>query len=276
MKNVTSGFVDVDGGKIYYEMAGAGTPMVLSHAGFVDSGMWDSQWEPFSRAYQVIRYDMRGYGKSSPAQGPICRRDDLDSLLRHLNVERALMVGCSMGGEIILDLALEHPQMVAGLVLVSAVPSGFQPQGAPPANLMEMIAASQQGDFDRASELQIRIWVDGPFRQPEQVNPDIRRQAAEMNRISVLNDTWAKADRDPLRPLVPPAIQRLDQVAVPALIIDGAVDDPEILRAGDLLYQKIRGSQKVILPDAAHVPNMDKPADFNRAVLSFLSRSGLS
>jgi len=270
MKKITNGFIDVDGGKLYYEMAGTGTPLVLTHAGFVDSGMWDGQWEEFSYSYQVIRYDMRGYGKSSPAQGPVCRRDDLYHLLQQLGVGRAVLLGCSMGGEITLDLTLEYPELAAGLVLVSTAPSGFQPQGAPPANLLEMMAAVQQGDLERASDLQIRLWVDGPFRRPEQVNARIRQRAAEMNRIALVNETWARADVNPLRPLVPPAIERLDQVRIPTLIVYGALDNPEVLRAGDLMLNKIRGAQKLVLSDSAHVPNMEKPSEFNRAVLSFL------
>jgi pimeloyl-ACP methyl ester carboxylesterase len=276
MKNATNGFMDVDGGKIYYDICGSGPTLVLTHAGFVDSGMWDGQWEDFTRSYRVIRYDMIGYGKSSPAMGALCRRDDLYHLLQQLGVERAMLLGCSMGGEVTLDFTLEHPQIVAGLVLVSSAPSGFQFQGQPPANLLEMMAAVQQGDLERASDLQIRIWVDGPFRQPEQVNPGVRKHAAAMNRIAVKNGTWARADVQPLRPLVPPAIERLGQVGVPTLIVDGALDDPEVLRAGELLHNQIPGAKKVILPESAHVPNMEKPVDFNQAVLSFLNEARLA
>src|ERR1035437_3441291 len=88
---------------------------------------------------------------------------------------------------------------------------------------------------------------------------------------SVGNDTWARADVKPLRPLVPPAIERLDQVGVPTLIIEGALDNPEVLRASDLLYNKIHGAQKFVIPETAHVPNMENPVEFNRAMLKFLS-----
>ncbi len=276
MKNATNGFMDVDGGKIYYDICGSGPTLVLTHAGFVDSGMWDGQWEDFTRSYRVIRHDMIGYGKSSPAMGGRCRRDDLYHLLQQLGVERAILLGCSLGGEVTLDFALEHPQIVAGLVLVSSVPGGFQFQGQPPANLLEMMAAVQQGDLERASDLQIRIWVDGPFRQPEQVNPGVRKHAAAMNRIAVKNETWARADVQPLRPLAPPAIERLAQVHVPTLIVDGALDDPEVLRAGVLLHTQIPGAKKVILPESAHVPNMEKPVEFNQAVLRFLNEARLA
>ncbi len=277
MPTVDSGFVNVDGGKLYYEMAGAGTPLVLTHAGFVDSGMWDSQWDDFSRVCQVIRYDMIGYGKSSRAQGPVSRREDLYRLLQQLSIRKAVLLGCSMGGEATLDLALEHPEVATGLVLVSAAPSGFQYQGEPPAELLEMMAAMQQGDLERTSELQMRLWVDGPFRRPDQVGMEsrarLRQRAAGMNRIYLANQTWQVADATPLRPLEPPAAQRLDQVHVPTLIIAGALDNPELLRAADWMQSRIRGAQKVILPDSAHVPNMEKPVEFNRSVLNFLKGS---
>jgi 2-hydroxy-6-oxonona-2,4-dienedioate hydrolase len=262
-------YLDLDGGKLYYEVAGEGETLVLSHAGFVDSGMWDAQWETFAQHYRVIRFDMRGFGKSDPVTAPISRRDDLYALLNHLQVKQAVLLGCSMSGEIMLDFALEHPERVSKLILVSAVPSGFEMQGAPPADVMGMIAAFEQGDFDRASELQIRLWVDGPMRQPEQVNPIIRQRAAEMNQTPVKKMTWLMADAQPARLLNPPAATRLNEVHVPTLIIVGALDNGEILRAADVMFSEIEGAKKVIIPDTAHVPNMEKPAEFNQAVFEF-------
>ncbi len=266
----TTGFIGLGDGKMYYEMAGAGPTLVFTHAGFVDSRMWDDQWNALTKRYRVIRYDMRGYGKSDPVKAPISRRADLYRLLKHLQVQRATLIGCSMGGEISLDFTLEHPELVSGLVLVSAVPSGFQMQGEPPPNVMSMMESAQKGDLERASELQIEIWVDGPFRQSAQVDPTVRQRAAEMNRIPVNNQTWAKADMQPLNPLNPPAVGRLKEVRVPTLVIAGAMDDPEILRAAETLATGIPGAKKVIIPNTAHVPNMEKPAEFNQAVEGFL------
>jgi pimeloyl-ACP methyl ester carboxylesterase len=263
----TTGFIGLGDGKMYYEMAGAGPTLVFSHAGFVDSGMWDAQWEEFTKSYRVIRYDMRGYGKSDPVKAPISRRADLYRLLRHLNVQRATLVGCSMGGEISLDFTLEHPEQVSRLVLVSTVPGGFEFQGEPPPDVLAMMEAAQAGDLARTSELQIEIWVDGPFRQSGQVDPKVRQRAAEMNAIPVNNQTWAKAD---IQPLDPPAMKRLNEARVPTLVIAGAVDNPEILRAADVLAKGIAGAKKVIIPDTAHVPNMEKPEEFNRILRDFL------
>ncbi len=270
MVKTMTGYVDLDDGKLYYEMAGDGDTLVLGHAGFVDSRMWDGQWDAFTQKYRVIRFDMRGYGKSDPTEGPRTRRDDLAQPLDHLHVERAALLGCSFGGTIMVDFVLEHPEMVSALLTVSSAPSGFQLQGNPPPLVLEMVTASQQGDTARVSEIQLRIWVDGPYRQPEQVNPIVRQRAAEMNLIPVGLNTWGTADSQPLNPLDPPAIDRLSAIHVPALIMAGALDDPEVLRAVDVMTAAIKGAKKHIFSHSAHVPNMEEPEEFTQVVLSFL------
>ncbi len=269
-----SGTIDVEGGSIYYETAGEGRAIVFNHAGFVDSRMWDTQWAFFAENYRVVRFDMRGYGKSSPIENPISHRDDLARVLAHLQIERAVLVGCSMGGEIALDFALEHPDFPLALVLVSSIPTAFEMQGEPPRYLMEMIQAAQNGELNKTSELQLRIWVDGMYREPDQVDADVRQQVGEMNRIFVERGTFF-ADMQPLNPLDPPAATRLSEINVPTLIIDGALDHPEILRAGDVMAVEMPGAQKVVLPDSAHMPNMEHPDLFNRAVQAFLERVGM-
>lgn len=266
----TTGYVDVGNGKLWYEIGGEGDTLVLIHAGFVDSRMWDDQWDAFTKHYHVIRFDQRGYGKSDPAQGPISRRDDLLRLLDGLGVERAALLGCSMGGEAVIDVTLEHPERILALIVASGAPSGFQMQGAPPRYVMEMMEAAQKGDVERTSDLQIRIWVDGPFREAEQVNSSVRQRAAEMNRIPVKQGTFFTADAQPIKPLNPPASTRLKEIGLPTLILAGALDDPEILRAADIMASEIKGAQKVIIPNSAHMLNMENPQTFNQAVLSFL------
>lgn len=263
-------YIEVEGSQLYYEVAGKGQPLVWVHAGFVDSGMWDAQWEAFKAHYQVIRLDMRGYGKSDPVHSPVSRRNDLYVFLKQLNITKAHLVGCSMGGEAVLDLTLEHPEMVSSLVLVSTAPSGFELEGEPPAVLLEMIGAMQQGDMARTSELQVQLWLDGSFRNPLQVDAQVRQHVLAMNRIAVNNGTWAIADMQPLNPLDPPAINRLEAVQVPTLVVVGALDHPEIIRAAEVMTRRIGGAKKVVLDTTAHVPNMEQPNEFNQTVLAFL------
>ena len=270
ISDVISDYVAIDGKRLYYEVAGQGPTVVLAHAGFLDSGMWDDQWAALRAHYRVIRYDMRGYGKSDVLDGPTTRRAELDQLLAHLEVDAAYLVGCSMGGEIMLDYTLEHPDKVLGLVLVNSTPSGFEMQGAPPAEIMQMIEAIQARDVARISELQLRVWIDGPNRQPSEVDAAVRQRAAVMNQTPVQNFTWVVADMQPANPLQPPAVQQLDKVHVPTLVMVGALDNSEIMRAADVLVDGIAGARKVVIAGAAHIPSMEQPAAFNRTLLDFL------
>lgn len=270
MSITTGEYLDLDGDRVYYEVAGEGAPLVFVHAGFVDSAMWDDQWHIYARHYRVIRFDMRGFGRSDRVDAPVDRRSDLVRLMRHLGIERAAILGCSLGGTIALDMALEHPEMVAALVVVAAVPGGFALQGEPPRYVLDMWDAMEQGDLERASELQTRIWIDGPFREPHDVDPRVRERSAAMNRIALANQTMRKVDATPLNPLDPPAADRLDAIAVPTLVVVGELDNPELLRAADVMARSIAGARQVRIPDSAHLPSMEEPERFNQAVLAFL------
>jgi pimeloyl-ACP methyl ester carboxylesterase len=270
MIETTKAHFDWGEGQLYYEVAGEGMPLVLSHAAFLDSRMFDAVWEPLAQHFRVIRYDMRGYGQSSPVIGPLCRRDDLKRLLNHLGVSRAHLVGCSNGGQISLDLTLEQPQRTASLTLVDSTPSGFALAGAPPRHMLEMFAALQQGDVDRASELQIRIWFDSEYREPGQSDPELRKNALAMNRISVMQNTFLMADAQPGNPLDPPAITRLEAINCPTLIVAGALDHPEVLRAADEMVTRIPNARKTILEGSGHVPSYEQPNIFALLLLNFL------
>jgi pimeloyl-ACP methyl ester carboxylesterase len=232
--------------------------------------MFDGIWETLVRQFRVIRYDMRGFGKSDPVTGPVCRRDDLTCLLDHLGISQAHLVGCSIGGEISLDLALERPGLVKSITLVDSTPSGFDMQGEPPRYLFEMFNAVQNGDVDHGSELQIRIWLDGQFREPDQMNIELRKKALEMNRNPVERKTFLIADTRPARPLTPPAITRLEDVKCPALIIAGSLENSEVLRAAKEMSTRIPGAKQIIMEGCAHVPAYEKPEVFLSHLMSFL------
>ena len=271
MIKTTTGYLDLGDGQLYYETAGEGMPLILAHAAFLDSRMFDAIWERLAKQFRVIRYDMRGFGKSSPVAGPLARRYDLDRLLTHLDVTQAHLVGCSLSGEIGLDLALEQPQRFKSLTLVGATPSGFQLQGEPPCYIMEMIAALQSGNFDRANELQIRIWLDGEQREPQQVDATLRKKALEMNRIPVAQNTFFLSDMQPANPLDPPAITRLESVTCPTWIVAGALDHGEVLRAADEMVKRIPGARKTIIESSGHVPSYEQPESFAKMLMDFLS-----
>src|SRR5690606_15705637 len=133
-----SGFVSIDNAKLYYEVAGAGTPLVMVHAGVADSRQWDNEFTYFSQSNQVIRYDMRGYGKSEPVDGEFSHMSDLVSLLDTLGVHEPIVImGCSMGGGLAMDFALSHPSRVKALVMVDSAPSGLELDVPTPAKFAE-------------------------------------------------------------------------------------------------------------------------------------------
>lgn len=272
MNQTKKGFLNLRDGQLYYEMAGEGDPLVLSHAAFLDSGMFDAVWEPLVNHFCVIRYDMRGFGKSSPVTGPLNRRDDLDQLFNHLEITEAHLLGCSNGGQISLDLALEKPHRVKSLTLVGATPSGFELSGEPPRYMFKMIEAMQKGDIDQANELQIRIWLDGEKREPQQINRILRQKALVMNRIPVSQGTFFIADTQPVNPLNPPAVTQLESVDCPTLVITGALDHPEVLRAADEMVRRVPNTQKTVIASAGHVPSYEKPDVFVKWLMNFLSR----
>ncbi|MCE1253562.1 MAG: alpha/beta hydrolase [Anaerolineae bacterium] len=272
MIETTKSYFDLADGQLYYETAGKGTPLVLAHAAFLDSRMFDAIWEQLAKQFRVIRYDMRGFGKSSPVTGPLCRRSDLEQLLNHLDITQAHLVGCSLSGEICLDLALEQPQRFKSLTLVDSIPSGFQLQGEPPLHLLEMFEALQSGNIDLANELQIRIWLDGEQREASQVNSTLRKIALEMNRIPVSQNTSFIADMQPVNPLDPPAVTRLESVKCPTWVVAGGLDNSEILRAADEMVKRIPGAQKTIIESTGHVPSYEQPDTFVKLLVDFLSR----
>ena len=264
VKGLQTGRVPIEGADLYYEIAGEGPSLVLAHAGFVDRRMWDEQFPVFAQHYSVLRYDRRGFGSSKFTPGLFSHRRDLYQLLKFLDIERAHLLGCSAGGATIIDFALEHPEMTASLVLVSSALGGYQFQGDMPKPLQELVAALLAKDLNQAAELAVRIWIDGPQRTPDQVEARLRERGREMS-ITNLPSMFVRED-----PLEPPAIGRLNQLAIPTLVIVGALDDASVGTIGELLTTQIAGARKAVIPGAAHLPNMERPKEFNQMVLAFL------
>jgi pimeloyl-ACP methyl ester carboxylesterase len=275
-KQRETGYADVNGARLYYEVAGTGNPVIFSHAGIADHRMWNDQFEAFAQRYRVIRYDHRGMGQSSMPAGPFSLREDIYGLGRFLGADRAYVIGCSMGGSAALDCALAHPDFVDALVLVDSGMSGEQWTPEDEAEGERIFgpigAAVERGDIDAANEMEVKIWVDGLRRTPEQVNPAVRKLVLDMN----LN-MFKRAEefkRGEAQPLDPPAAGRLHEVRCPTLVIVGDEDLPFELRTADTMAAGIPNARKVVIHDAAHLPSMEKPEEFNRIVLDFLASLG--
>jgi pimeloyl-ACP methyl ester carboxylesterase len=268
--NVQTGYAEINGAWLYYEMAGAGDTVTLVHAGVADRRMWDGQFEPLAQHFRVIRYDLRGFGQTTAPALPYSHVDDLHALLAHLGVERTALIGCSMGGTTALDVTLQYPEMVSALVLVCADPSGFLMTGAPPPLILELIEASKAGDAEGMARLAVQIWGVGERRKPEQIAPEFRDLVYEMSLIGFKNQLAGLGEQQ--QP-ASPAIEHLSDVRTPTLIIDGAEDSTAVHEAGELMAREIAGARRVVMADVAHLPSLERPDEFNRIVLEFLKAS---
>lgn len=265
-----SGLAEVNGTRLYYEIAGSGHPLVMIHAGIADRRLWDEQWQVFAGRYTVIRYDMRGFGKSAVAEGTFAHHDDLYALLSWLSVEQAYLMGCSRGGSTAIDVTLEHPELVKALIVVGSSPNGAPDDGSPPPRQWEEIRSSFRArDLQRTSALEVEVWVDGPNRTPEQVERRVRDLVYAMNLIALHNEVAAEGKSEE-QALAPPAYDRLGEIRVPTLIIVGDQDQTYVVSAAGLMEQRIAGARKVVMHGTAHVPSLEQPAEFNRIVLDFL------
>ena len=268
--NRQSGFADVNGGRLYYEVAGEGHPVVLLHAGIADSRMWDDQFEEFANHYRVVRYDYRGFGKSSPPVDGFSMRGDLYELLRQLGIERAYLIGVSMGGGLAVDAAIERPDLVAALIPTCPGLSGQSDDGTEEerAFYQQVEEAEKAGEIERVNELEVHLWVDGLSRTPDQVNPAVREKVREMNGLALRRQSeWEGVTT---RKLEPPAVGRLGEIAAPTLAIIGDRDLSGVKQAVDLVAANVAGARKATIHNAAHVPNMEHPAEYNQLVLEFL------
>jgi 3-oxoadipate enol-lactonase len=271
---IETGFAEVNGARLYYEITGEGHPFVLNHSFLTDKSSWDDQFSVFAQHYKMMRYDLRGFGSSSVITEPYSPTEDLYALLKFLGIEKTYLLGLSGSGSIAIDFTLEHPEMVDALIAVSSGLNGYQSpveaSGEWPLQWKEFIEARQQGDNPRAAEAMLSYWIDGSKRPSQQVNPVLRERVREtlIHNYSLANDpnSW-----DMAQPLKPSAITQLSTIHIPTLIIVGDKDDDDTLATANILSTEIKSARKVVIPNTTHHPNMEKPTEFNRAVLDLLS-----
>ena len=269
---VEAGFAEVGGARLAYEIAGAGHPLVLLHAGVADRRLWDDQFAASAARLRVVRYDLRGFGGSTLPPAPFAPHEDLLGLLDALGLARAHLVGLSLGGTTALDATLAAPARAAGLVLTCASPSGAPASDDLKAGWRAVDERFEAGDVAGAIELELRMWVDGPGRAPGAADPAVRERVRVME--EALFARAAVEPSPPARELDPPALARLGEVRAPTLVIVGDRDYPEKIAHARRLAAEIPQARLEIVPGVAHMVNLEAPATFNRLVLDFLGGLG--
>jgi pimeloyl-ACP methyl ester carboxylesterase len=231
--------------------------------------MWDPQWETFQASHRVLRYDMRGFGRSPVGPGSYSNAGDLIDLLEQHGVTKASLVGVSMGGRVALEVAIARPELVDALVLVGAGFPGHDWSAEMNAADEAEMAALKRGDLDGAVEVALRTWVDGPRRRPEDVDPEVRAQVAEMQKraYELQLPVWETAEEEPL---VSDLSERIGEVAAPTLVLVGEEDVSDMHEIADRLERQIPNAQRASIADTAHVPSLERPREFDQLVLPFL------
>lgn len=265
MMETASGYAEVEGGRLFYERAGEGFPVVLIHPGLWDSRIWDDQFAEFAQHHDVVRYDVRGYGRSDVPSVPYSDLRDLHQLLVELRISRCAIVGCSMGGQLAIDFALAHPDVAEAIVPVAPGLSGYEwSDPGIDALSAQVREALNVGDLETAMALQLAAWA--PFDSGAEVDRRIREIAMANTQIFGVPDTLVEPP--------PSAVDRLGRLEAATLLLVGEHDVAEIHRIVDLLVERVPGASKREIHDADMLVNVRQPDVFNRVVLDFLSFRG--
>lgn len=251
-------YIERDGVKVYYESAGSGPALLLSHGYSATSRMWRGQVDAFKDGYQVITWDMRGHGESDspPDQAQYSEDatvDDMRAVLQAAGCEQAVIGGLSLGGYMSLAFCLKYPQMTRALMLFDTGPGYRNPQ-------------AREGWNETAYRRAERFEQGGlaALSGGDEVRASTHRSAQGL----------AMAARGMLAQFDSRVIESLESIKVPALVLVGA-NDQAFLAATDYMAARIPGATKVVIEDAGHAANMHQPAAFNEAVAAFLKGAGI-
>src|SRR3954466_7536198 len=251
---IGSGVAEVNGARIAYDVDGRGPPGLLLHAGIGDRRMWDAQVPAFAEHFTVIRFDARGFGETRKPDAPFSPYADAIALLDHLNISQAHFIGVSMGSQTAIEAAIAAPERVSALVAVAAR-TGTPVSPALEAGWERVDELYEAGDIAGAVEYELRMWVDGPDRDPDAVDPEMRERVREMNAALFTRDDDAGEELA----LDPPAAERAAEISAPTLIVYGDKDVTDVREAAGPLAATIPGARLAVIPDAAHLPQMERP-----------------
>jgi len=266
-QEVVSGIAHINGASIYYEQKGRGFPLVLiSGGGILDRRGWDQQFDVFAKYYRVIRYDIRGIGQSARPEAPFSHSHDLFALLKFLKVKRAHVLGLSVGAAIAIDFAIEHPEVVDRLILGSP---GLSSDSKSDAN-MQRLAAIVGLVKTSGIEHVIQLTLDAPF-----VLSKANTAGRDKVRQIYLDNKDIFEAGFPLYVLWQPVIQpenKLAAIRARVLIVRGDNDYAAYAGMTDKIQKGIPEAKTIVIPGGTHFLNLEKPAEFNQAVLDFLRR----
>ncbi len=262
---MSSGYVDVVGGRLWYEEAGQGPSVLLLHAAAADSRMWDAQWLPFTARFHVVRLDLPGAGRSAYPGAPWSAVEHIERVLDDLGIGKAAMVGASLGGALAIDFVIERPQRAWALVAVSTGPRGLS-DVVPDARSFEVYSLLMAGRPSRAAEMFIDVWC------PLRTTPELDARLGSMVRDNI----GMQVPEGLLRLPEWSAAERLGEIVVPTLAVWGDRDDRNVQASAARLAEGVSGARRVVLPGVDHFVPMRAADVFTREALAFLGTAAPS
>jgi 3-oxoadipate enol-lactonase len=262
----TTGYLEVSGGKIYYEEGGSGPAIVLLHDGLMSSVTWDEVWQPLAAKCRVIRYDRRGYGRSDPARSSFSPVEDLAKLLRHLKVERTVIVGSSAGGALAIDFAISHPEMVNGLFLIGPVVHGMEYSAEFRARANRNNEPMERDDVRAMAS----NWSQDQFLIPGTSQTARRKVYDEL----VANGAKLK-NYDPNlgEKLSPAASTRLGEIKARAVILVGKADIADVHTHCAAIKAGIPASELIVVDGARHLIQVEQPDEVVKRLMKFAEQT---
>jgi len=267
MPDSTTGHALSGDAQIAYRSAGEGRPVVFVHAGIADRRMWRHQLDDVPPGFRYVGLDLRGHGATALTDARFSNHEDVLAVMDHLDIDAAVVVGCSMGGGTAFDIALASPDRVSGLVVIGAGAPGFEVDDYESPQWPEVLKAYEAGDLARVAALDAEIWVVGYGRTRDEVDPDAIELMIEMDLQILPNEDR----RDELLiPLDPPRADRWAEITQPTLVMVGEHDLPDCRQSAELLAGALSHHDPIVVPGEAHLPSLEQRTEFNRALVGFL------
>lgn len=263
------GFVSQGATEVAYQLNGTGDPILFIHAGVADSRMWQHQMN--LPGYRSVAFDQRGFGRTRWAPGTYADWRDAVTVMDHLDIDSAVVVGCSTGGSVAMHLALEVPERVTALVLVGAAAGGWEPKDGWSEDPIwdEALAASEAGDLNRVIEIDAKAWLAGPEREIDEIDPEVIDLFLDMGRTPVATENERRGHVEKYETATN---DRLDEITAPTLVVVGEHDQPDVIESADYLADRLSQEPVLIIEDTAHLPSLEDPETFNQGLLGFLNK----
>ena len=274
-KKIDSGYAEVNKTKLYYEIAGKGEPLVLIHGSFGDRRFWDLQFKKLSKKYKVIRYDIRGYGRSALPDSTEAYRDcdDLKALMHFLGMTKAHICGLSLGSIIAVDLALAYPDKCSSLILCGPRVTGDATDEYKTANsdsIRVVIARTTEiAKTKGAKEATDYLWK-GDHAMGKTVVMNATRKS--LIKMGYEYSWWRYLHTSKRAQAFPMAIKKLNDIKIPILIVTAEFDLGLCKEVAAIITKEIPGAKLISINGAGHIMNMDKPEEFNKVVGEFLDK----